>query len=157
MNKMRSLHIISFYHHKRVALLILLFALPCFALAQETDTTRQKIDVEERPQQILNLKQQADRSMTGGVMTNMGTYQIPTEGQYYHRPFKGQFYLDKAVEAYRKEIENRIGENWYWQFLRAVSPYVRLELGAFQMEQQLQMVERDNPLFQSFQNDEKKQ
>ena len=94
--------------------------------------------------------------MSGGMMSDMGTYQMPTEGQYYKRPFKGQYYLDKAVEAYREQLREEVGSNWYWQFLKTVSPYVRMHLGAFQ-EFEMRYVDRDNPLFQSYSDDNKKQ
>lgn len=136
--------------HKYLGL-ILFFLLPSLVLGQDQDTTRQELDFEKRRQ--LDIQQQLDRSMSGGVMTEMGTYQIPSETQYYQHPFKGQEYLDMAVEAYRKEIENQVGDNWYWQFLKAVSPFIRLELGAFQT-MQLEYPDRDNPLWQSYSNDE---
>lgn len=138
------------------ALLLLIF-LPGLVLAQETDTTRQDLDFEQE-QDDLNIQQQFDRSMSGGMMTEMGTYQIPNETQYYKRPFKGQEYLDEAVEAYRKEIEDQMGGNWYWQFLRAVSPYInnQFEFGVYQIND-WNPVDRNNPLWESYKNDEKKQ
>lgn len=131
--------------------LLILWLLPGLCLGQDQDTTRQDLDFEQE-QRDLNL-QQFDRSMSGGMMTEMGTYQIPSENQYYQPPFMGQKHLDRAVEAYRKEIENRVGEGWYWQFLKAVSPFIRLELGAFQTLE-MEYPDRDNPLWQSYSNDE---
>lgn len=135
----------------RTTFLFLIFLLPISAVAQETDTTRQELDFDTQQRET-----QLDRSMSGGMMSKMGTYDMPSEGQYYKRPFMGQKYLDQAVEAYRREIENKMGGNWYWQFLKAVSPFIRMELGAFR-DNELIYVDRDNPLFKSYKDDEKKQ
>lgn len=129
--------------------LLFLWLLPGLCFGQDQDTTRQNLDFEQE-QRDLNLRQ-FDRSMSGGMMTEMGTYQIPSENQYYKPPFKGQQYLDQAVEAYRKEIENKVGEGRFWQFLKAVSPFIKL--GAFQTLE-LEYPDRDNPLWQSYSNDE---
>lgn len=133
-----------------------LLVTPLVMAGQETDTTQIEIKQDQESDRTVNLDQQFDRSATGGILTEMGTYQVPSETQYYQRPFKGQEYLDMAVEAYRKEMEQQVGNNWYWQFLKTVSPYIRLELGAFQT-MQMQYVDRDNPLFESYKDDEKKQ
>lgn len=139
--------------HKYLGLILLsIFLLPGLVLGQDQDTTRQELDLEEQRQQ-LDIQQSFDRSVSGGVLTEMGTYKTPSENQYYKPPFKGQEYLDQAVEAYRKEIENRMGKGWYWQFLKAVSPFIRLELGAFQT-MELEIPDRDNPLWQSYSNDD---
>lgn len=130
--------------------------IPTIMAAQETDTTKVNIEQDQESDRTINLNQQFERPATGGILTEMGTYQVPSETQYYQRPFKGQEYLDMAVEAYRKEMEQRVGDNWYWQFLKTVSPYIRLELGAFQT-MQMQYVDRDNPLFESYRANEKKQ
>ncbi|NIT60153.1 MAG: hypothetical protein GWN00_29245 [Aliifodinibius sp.] len=129
----------------------LLLAMPMDSFAQETDTTRISIDQDEAEAPI-QLDQQYSRSVSGGALTDMGTYTVPSSTQYYHAPFEAQDELDRAVEAYRKEME----KNWYWHFLRAVSPYIRLHLGVRDFNS-LQIVGRDNPLFQSYQSDEKRQ
>ncbi len=126
------------------------------ASAQETDTTSVIIEDGREAQRDLNFERRFDRSVTGGSMTEMGTYSIPNETQYYHAPFEGQESLDRAVEAYLQEMENRMGENWYWQFLKAVSPYIKLHLGVSDFNT-LQFVDRDNPLFRSYNSDEKRQ
>lgn len=149
MNQTQKLHNPEMYKYIGTVVLFL-WLLPNLAWGQDTDTTRQELDFEQE-ERDLNLQ---NRSTSGGIMTEMGTYQMPSETQYYKRPFKGQEYLDMAVEAYRKEIENRMGEGWYWQFLKTVSPFIRLELGAFQTLQ-MQYVDRDNPLFRSYNSDEK--
>lgn len=127
-------------------LFIALFPLP--SVAQEADTTRQEINLNE--ERNINFDQYLDRSITGGMLTEMGTYQVPEETQYYTPPFKGQYYLDLAVEAYRKELEHRIGDNWYWKFLKTISPYInnQFEFGVYYPED-MEFVDRDNPLFQS--------
>lgn len=123
------------------------------ASAQETDTSSVKIEDEQR---TYELNQNFDRSMSGGTMTDMGTYSVPYKTQYYQAPFEGQKSLDRAVEAYRKEMKEKMGGNWYWQFLKAVSPYIRLHLGVNDFDMFVP-VERDNPLFKSYNNEEKRQ
>lgn len=121
---------------------------PLLASAQENDSTRQEIGLDDERRQII-LQGQFDRSMSGGIMTEMGAYQVPTEKQYYTPPFKGQYYLDIAVEAYRKELENQIGDNWYWQFLKAISPYInnQFQFGFYNMYD-IEFVDRDHPLLE---------
>lgn len=123
--------------------------LPIIAWAQEADTTKRELDLNNEQRKIF-LRQQFERQASGGIMTEMGTYRVPNEKQYYSPPFKGQYYLDMAVEAYRKELENKIGNNWYWQFLKAVSPYInnQFEFGVYQIND-IEFVDRDHPLFQS--------
>lgn len=133
----------------------LLFGVALISVAQETDTTEVEIE-DERESRSLDLEQNFDRSITGGSMTDMGTYSMPSETQYYHAPFEGQESLDRAVEAYFKDMENKLGKNWYWQFLRAVSPYVRLHLGVSEFNS-LNFVDRDNPLFKSYKSNQKRQ
>lgn len=133
-----------------VVVILMLMLFPNLSWAQDTDTTRQELDFEQEQRNIML----QDRSLSGGIMSEMGTYQVPNETQYYKHSFKGQEYLDEAVEAYRREIENRMGDSWYWQFLKTVSPFIRLELGAFQTLE-MQYVDRDNPLFRSYNSKEK--
>jgi hypothetical protein len=130
--------------------------IPVLTLAQETDTTRQEIEPEQEEQK-LNMQSKFDRSMSGGIMSEMGSYEVPSETEYYTPPFKGQEYLDMAVEAYRKELERSIGPDWMWQFMKTVSPYInnQFEFGVYQIYD-LPIVDRDNPLFQSHGNDEKR-
>ncbi len=137
------------------ALLFLLLSAPGVSFAQETDTTLQKLELEKRKQRSLDLQQNTERSMSGGMMTKMGTYDIPSEGQYYHPPFMGQKYLDKAVEAYREELEE-MGGGWFWNFLRSVSPYVRVQFAPLDGPA-MQFPDRDNPLWKSYTDDSKKQ
>jgi hypothetical protein len=125
------------------------------AAAQETDTTKQKLNLEPEPEREIQ-RPQFDRPASGGIMTEIGSYQVPEETQYYDPPFKGQEYLDMAVEAYRKELENQIGNNWFWKFLDTISPFInnQFEFGVYQIYDQ-PVVGRNNPLFKSYQNDEK--
>ena len=126
-----------------------------FVFAQEADSTKKEI--QSRKSSNLNLGSDMDRSVSGGKMTNMGSYNVPTETKYYKEPFKGQEYLDLAVEAYRKEVANGWQNNWYWQFLKAVSPYINntFEFGFYNTD--IPYVDRDNPLFQSYKSKEKRQ
>lgn len=91
-------------------------------------------------------------------MNEMGSYQVPEETEYYQPPFKGQEYLDMAVEAYQEELEKQIGPDWLSRFMRAVSPFInnQFEFGFYQIYD-LPVVERDNPLFQSYTDDEEKE
>lgn len=131
------------------AILALAVFLPALALAQETDTTRQSVELEKR-KQALKLKYQLDRAASEGMLTESGVHAVPEPTTYYSPPFKGQEYLDKAVEAYRRELEERMGPDWLYNFFRAVSPFVnnKFEFGVYQMYD-LPVVDRENPLFQS--------
>lgn len=133
----------------------LLFLLPLCASGQETDTTAIEIESNRDTPRTLNLNSQLDRPATGGLMSEMGTHEIPRDKQYYQHPFKGQEYLDMAVEAYREEMGNQVGDQWYWQFLQAVSPYIKLHMEVFET-MQMQYVDRDHPFFQSYGNGDKK-
>jgi len=130
-----------------------LLLVPLFSLAQESDTTT--IDITEEPEESrsINLGRQFDRSISGGSLTEMGTFSVPRQNQYYQRPFKGQEYLDMAVQAYREQLESEIDGGWFWRFLKTVSPYVRLHMGAFET-MQLQYIDRDHPAFESYNSDE---
>ena len=131
-----------------------LLLLPLVSLAQEADTTEININEDTEQQRTINLDTQFDRPISGGALTGMGTHGVPRENQYYQRPFKGQEYLDIAVEAYRRELESGIDGGWFWRFLKTVSPFIRLEMGAFET-MQLQYIDRDHPAFRSYSSDEK--
>ncbi|PAU95788.1 hypothetical protein CK503_01635 [Aliifodinibius salipaludis] len=117
-------------------------------VAQERDTTSTTIEQDEEDDTSIQLDQQYNRSVSGGALTDMGTYDVPSSKQYYQAPFEAQKELDQFMEEYRKEME----ESNYWHFLRAISPYIRLHLGVSDFNQ-LQIVGRDNPLWQSYSND----
>lgn len=125
---------------------------PVQSLAQETDTTSTTIEQDEEADAPIQLDQQYERSVSGGSLTDMGTYDVPSSSQYYRAPFEAQEELDQFMEEYRKEME----ESAYWNFLKAVSPYLRLHWGVRNFNE-LQIVGRDNPLFQSYQSNEKRQ
>jgi hypothetical protein len=132
---------------------VLCILLPIVALAQETDTTRQELDLDTEVRQV-NTQQQLDRSMSDGTMSSMGTYNVPQEGQYYDHPFMGQKYLDAALKAYREQMKQRSVSSWYTQFFRSVSPFFGIQLGSIE-GQPVDIVGRDNPLFQSYKKDER--
>jgi hypothetical protein len=134
----------------------LFFGISATSFAQETDTTQIEIEEEQEKPRTIELERNFDRPMSSGSMTDMGTYSMPSKTQYYHPPFEGQKSLDRAVEAYFQEMENKLGKNWYWQFLRAVSPYVKLHLGVSEFNS-LNIVDRDNPLFKSYNSKHKRQ
>ncbi|SMO65066.1 hypothetical protein [Fodinibius sediminis] len=133
--------------------------LPFASAAQERDSTRQELELEEDEPAPVLLNLQFDRPASGGVMTEMGSYEVPEETEYYQPPFKGQEYLDMAVEAYRKELEKHIGPDWLSKFMRAVSPFInnQFEFGFYGIYDMEPTVKRDNPLFQSHTDDSKKQ
>ncbi len=134
--------------------LILLAIVPSLVSAQETDTTRQSVEMEER-EKALELKYKINRPASEGMLTESGVHEVPEPTEYYTPPFKGQYYLDKAVEAYRKELKERMGPDWLYKFFRVISPFVnnRFEFGVYQIYD-MPIVERDNPLFQSNNSDE---
>lgn len=131
------------------AIIALAVLFPALALAQETDTTRQSVEMEKR-EEALKLKYQLDRAASEGMLTESGVHAVPERTTYYNPPFKGQEYLDKAVEAYRRELEKRMGPDWLYNFFRVVSPFVnnKFEFGVYQIYD-LPVVDRENPLFQS--------
>lgn len=135
-----------------IAGVLVLLGMAKEGFAQETDTSRVTIEQDEETDTPIRLDYQFDRSVSGGTLTEMGTYEVPSPTQYYHAPFEAQKELDQFLEKYREEIEN----NWYWQFLRATSPFIRLHLGIRDFNE-LNIVGRDNPLFQSYQSKEKRQ
>lgn len=154
MNQLSNLQNNLFYSGIGGMLLFLLFCAPGLSFAQETDTTRQMLEL-KRKQRSLDFPQNTERSMSGGLMTKMGTYNAPTEGQYYHPPFMGQKYLDMAVEAYYKEMEENFG-GWFWNFLRSVSPYIRVQFAPLEPPK-MQFPDRNNPLWESYTDDSKRQ
>lgn len=83
---------------------------------------------------------------------------MPEMTRYYVPDFKGQYYLDLAVEAYREEQRDKLGLNWLFKFLNAISPYVnnRFEFGVYRIND-MPVVERDNPLFKSHSSSDKRQ
>lgn len=131
---------------------VLFVVYPEPAAAQETDTTNVVLDPEDDEEAPIQLDRGYERSVSGGSLTDMGTYQVPGRNQYYIPPFEAQKELDQFMEEYREEMK----KNWYWQFLRATSPFIRLHLGVRDFNT-LDIVGRDNPLFQSYKNKQKRQ
>lgn len=155
LSKITTPHISSLLFLVGIAFVLL----PVAVMAQERDTTRQELDLEQQEQSPNMLQpEQFDRPASGGIMNEMGSYQVPEETEYYQPPFKGQEYLDMAVEAYQEELEKQIGPDWLSRFMRAVSPFInnQFEFGFYQIYD-LPVVERDNPLFQSYTDDEEKE
>lgn len=126
-----------------------LLGAPLQSVAQETDTSDVTIEQDDESDATIQLDQQYNRSVSGGSLTEMGTYDVPSSTQYYQAPFEAQKELDQFMEEYRKEMK----ESAYWNFLKAVSPYIRLHLGV-RSYNNLDIVGRDNPLWQSHSNDE---
>lgn len=151
---MSSLSRLLQYHTCGGIVVLVLVLVPLSVWAQEADTTKKEIKTGKRS---LHFQRQPDRSAYGGKMTEMGSYNVPTETKYYQRPFKGQEYLDMAVKAYKEKIKDDWKKNWYWQFLKAVSPYINntFEFGFYNTD--VPFVDRDNPLFQSYKSKEKRQ
>lgn len=137
------------YYILRSGWIILLAVLPLSVWAQETDTTRDSVEIEQR-EETLKLKYQLDRPASEGYLSESGVHAVPEPMEYYKPPFKGQESLDIAVEAYRRELEKRIGPDWLYKFFRAVSPFInnQFEFGFYRIND-LPVVDRDNPLFQS--------
>lgn len=119
------------------------------ASAQQADSTKRTFFLNPKPEGF-KIKPHSERSMGSYSLPQSGVFNVPEETQYYVPPFKGQYYLDLAVEAYRKEQEDKLGLNWLFQFLNAIAPYVnnRFEFGVYRIND-MPVVERDNPLFKS--------
>lgn len=148
---LQKLHSIKFF----APAIILLVMLPALVWGQETDTTRQSGELDER-EQAIELKYKINRPASGGMLTESGVHEVPEPTEYYTPPFKGQEYLDKAVEAYRKELKERMGPDWLYNFFRIVKPFInnQFEFGVYQIND-LPVVERENSLFRSNNSDEK--
>ena len=124
-----------------------MFAIP--SLAQDRDTTETKVRLHPEKSSF-KLKGHHERMISNLPMPSSGVYGKPQPTQYYQPPFSGQSHLDKAVEAYREEQKDKIGPSWLFKFLNILSPYVnnQFEFGVYKIED-LPIVERDNPYFQS--------
>jgi hypothetical protein len=126
----------------------LLFCLVLPGQAQERDTTKTEIRIRQLPRPApLHLHGHSERSFNNLALPSTGIYGKPDETKYYQPPFKGQYYLDLAVEAYREEIKDDLGLNWLFRFIKMMAPYVnnRFEFGVYKIED-LPIVDRDNPL-----------
>lgn len=125
--------------------------------AQQADSTKRTFFL--RPEsKSLNYSPHSERSIGSYSLPQSGVFEMPEETQYYIPAFKGQYYLDLAVEAYREEQKDKLGLNWLFKFLNAISPYVnnRFEFGVYRIND-MPVVERENPLFKSHNSSEKRQ
>lgn len=119
------------------------------ANAQQADSTKRTFFLNPKPKSF-KIQPHSERSVGSYTLPQSGVFEMPDETQYYTPPFKGQYYLDLAVEAYRQEQKDKLGLNWLFQFLNAIAPYVnnQFEFGVYRIND-MPVVERDNPLFQS--------
>lgn len=119
------------------------------ANAQQADSTKRTFFLNPKPKSF-KIQPHSERSMGSYTLPQSGVFEMPDETQYYTPPFKGQYYLDLAVEAYREEQKDKLGLNWLFQFLNAIAPYVnnQFEFGVYRIND-MPVVERDNPLFRS--------
>lgn len=132
----------------------LCWAAASIAYAQQADSTRRTFFM--RPESGSSINQpHSERSMGTHSLPQSGVFEMPEETQYYTPPFKGQYYLDLAVEAYRQEQRDKLGLNWLFGFLNAIAPYVnnQFQFGVYRIND-LPVVARDNPLFQSYRSRE---
>jgi len=126
------------------------------ALAQQADSTKRTFFL--RPEsKSLKAQPHSERSIGSYALPQSGVFEMPEETQYYVLPFKGQYYLDMAVEAYREEQRDKLGLNWLFRFLNAISPYVnnQFQFGVYRIND-MPVVARDNPLFQSHNSSEER-
>ena len=113
-------------------------------LAQQSDTSQtQKRKLEERRVQQ---PYHSERSANSFLLEESGTYGVPEPKEYYRPPFNGQESLDRAVEAYRKELEDSIANSPLFQLLGKVAPFItnQFEFGFYRIYD-LPIVERDHP------------
>ncbi|MDX1585253.1 MAG: hypothetical protein R3222_00860 [Balneolaceae bacterium] len=134
-----------------VLIAIALFALfPVYlALGQQADSTKRTFFL--RPEsKSLEAQPHSERSIGSYALPESGVFEVPEETEYYVIPYKGQHYLDMAVEALREEQRDKLGLNWLFRFLNAISPYVnnQFQFGVYRIND-MPVVARDNPLFQS--------
>lgn len=132
----------------------LLWAVTSLVYAQQADSTRRTFFLNPQSGSTIN-QPHSERSMGTLSLPQSGVYEMPEETQYYTPPFKGQYYLDLAVEAYREEQRDKLGLNWLFGFLNAIAPYVnnQFQFGVYQIND-MPIVGRDNPLFQSYKSRE---
>ncbi|NGP76901.1 hypothetical protein G3570_09670 [Balneolaceae bacterium YR4-1] len=119
------------------------------AQAQQADSTKRTFFL--RPEtNSLKAEPHSERSIGSYTLPESGVFGVPEETEYYVIPFKGQEYLDMAVEALREEQRDKLGLNWLFRFLNAISPYVnnQFQFGVYRIND-MPVVARDNPLFQS--------
>lgn len=123
-----------------------IFFSPRPAQAQQTDTTGTTEELKLRQRQIQQ-PYHSERSTNNFLLPSSGTYGVPEPTEYYKPPFMGQESLDAAVEAYRKELKEGLGNSVILRFLKTIAPYInnQFEFGVYQIYD-LPIVERDHPL-----------
>lgn len=133
-----------------IAAICSLTLFPAFlAQAQQADSTKRTFFL--RPEtKSLKAQPHSERTIGSYTLPQSGVFEVPEETEYYVIPFKGQEYLDMAVEALREEQRDKLGLNWLFRFLNAISPYVnnQFQFGVYRIND-MPVVARDNPLFQS--------
>lgn len=131
---------------------LLVLSIAHHAQAQQADSTERSFFLNPKPPSF-KISPHQERTVGAFTLPQSGIMEMPEETQYYTPPFKGQYYLDLAVEAYREEQKDKLGLNWLFRFLDFISPYVNneFEFGVYRIND-LPVVERDNPLFQSHKN-----
>jgi len=135
-------------------MVLFIFGTVQLGYAQQTDTSR--IEKELRLERNFPQPYHSERSANNFLLPSSGTYGVPEPTEYYTPPFKGQEYLDYAVEAYRKELEDSIGNTLLFRFISKIAPFVnnRFEFGVYKIYD-LPIVERDHPLLYPQLNDGK--
>lgn len=125
-----------------------------FAYAQQADSTRRTFFMNPESESR-TFRPHSERTIGSLTIPESGVYEMPEETQYYTPPFKGQYYLDLALQAYREEQRDKLGMNWLFGFLNAIAPYVnnQFQFGVYRIND-LPVVARDNPLFQSYKSRE---
>ena len=136
---------------------ILLLAISIPALAQEVDSTKRTFFLNPKPEGF-KIKPHSERQTGSFHLPQSGVFEVPEENYYYQIPFKGHYYLEIAVEAYREELREQQGAGWLNKFFRAIAPYVnnKFQFGHYAIYD-MPIVDRDNALFQSHNNDEPRQ
>ena len=126
-------------------IILLLLGTVQLGMAQQTDTTQTEKELKQ--EDLFPQPYHSERSTDKYLLPSSGTYGVPEPTEYYTPPFKGQEYLDYAVEAYREELENSVANTPLFQFISKIAPFVnnRFEFGVYRIYD-LPIVERDHPL-----------
>lgn len=132
-----------------------LLGLQAQLFAQQADTTRQNREINPKPESFTE-RAHSERQMGEFMLPESGVFSYPDRIEPYQEPFMGQHYLDLAFEALREEQKNRLGKTWM-KILRTIAPFVNMQFqfGVYEIED-LPIVDRDNPSFQSYKNPEKR-
>jgi len=136
---------------------LLFFGLSVDTFAQQADSTDRSFFVNPKPESFTK-KAHTERQTGTFALPESGIMSVPDETQYYQLPFKGQYYLDLAVEAYREEQKDQFGSGWMGRFLQAIAPFVNhgFQFGHYQIYD-MPLTDRDNPLYKSHNNPEKRE